>query len=205
MDRWSEEEGVDKSAAAAPTSDGDEGGPAVLEGIDATTLNVDPDHVLGEGVFSKVLLGHDALGRRFAAKTFTRGAYPTQLAMATREFDLVGPLRHPNIIRALALLTDEPVASVILELAVEGDLAGVLVPYSKQGLPARNGIPILQGVCCGLQHLHDIAKLVHGDVKPSNILLDAEGTPKLCDFGATLPINGVGGLHKRPVVIDVVC
>ena len=42
---------------------------------------------------------------------------------------------------------------------------------------------ILKGICQGLRHLHDEVHVIHGDIKPNNILIDDKLMPKIIDFG----------------------
>ena len=88
-------------------------------------------------------------------------------------------LKHPNIIQILAISERERHPFLSLEYAEGGNLAQklaveVMVPQAAAGLVAS--------LACAVQFAHQ-AGVVHRDIKPTNVLLAADGTPKLSDFG----------------------
>ena len=68
-----------------------------------------------------------------------------------------------------------------------GDLDAVLT--NRQYLPVAESLLLIAGCCEGLQAIHE-AGLVHRDIKPHNIFLDAQGRPKLGDFGLARQAQG---------------
>lgn len=58
-------------------------------------------------------------------------------------------------------------------------------PHKKQFLDWKTRTMIIEGICRGLLYLHRDSRLriIHRDMKPSNILLDDELNPKISDFG----------------------
>ena len=68
-----------------------------------------------------------------------------------------------------------------------GDLDAVL--SRRQRLPVAESLLLIAGCCDGLQAIHE-AGLVHRDIKPHNIFLDAQGRPKLGDFGLARQAQG---------------
>ena len=68
-----------------------------------------------------------------------------------------------------------------------GDLDAVLT--RRQNLPVAESLLLIAGCCAGLQAIHE-AGLVHRDIKPHNIFLDAQGRPKLGDFGLARQAHG---------------
>lgn len=99
-------------------------------------------------------------------------------------------LRHPNL--AVVLDSGERDGSgwIIMELVQGRPLSDIL---AEKGVMAPAEIlPILAQVARALQVVHD-ARVVHRDVKPSNILINREGLAKLTDFGIST------GVHQRPL------
>jgi len=53
-----------------------------------------------------------------------------------------------------------------------------------QDHPNTERIPLIQGISKGLRYLHGLSPpIIHGDLKPPNILIDQDGNPRLTDFG----------------------
>ncbi len=87
---------------------------------------------------------------------------------------------HPNVIQLFDYGDAGGAPFIVEEYAPGGSVADLL---RRQGAlePAR-ALAIMSGVLAGLAHVHDHG-LVHGDVKPANVLLGEGDVPKLADFG----------------------
>ena len=134
---------------------------------------------LGEGAHSKVYLAIDCRNsKKYAAKAIKLGgrlgSSPAQLE---REIRTMRKLSHPNIVKLHEVLrrTDTSTAYLIMEYAEYGTLSGKVL--SEDEIAA-----VLKQVIEGLQHLH-AQGIVHQDLKPSNIMLFADGSVKIGDFG----------------------
>ncbi|MFD5283336.1 protein kinase domain-containing protein [Streptomyces rubrogriseus] len=121
---------------------------------------------------------------------------PRQLAhlrdLVEREVELLRRLRQPRLIRMYETLTvDDPAhprldgATVLVLERAEGSLSALLAATPRP--PA--GPALLTQVCEGLQQLHR-AGWVHGDLKPANVLLMADGTARLADFNMAAELEG---------------
>jgi serine/threonine-protein kinase len=96
------------------------------------------------------------------------------------ERQILARLEHPNIARLLdGGLTDEGLPYYAMEY-VEGTRIDRYAEAGALGLRARLGL--FQRVCAAVQYAHQNL-IVHRDLKPDNILVTADGTPKLLDFG----------------------
>ena len=103
---------------------------------------------------------------------------------AMREVDVMKTLHHPNIIKMHTSFFEEHLF-IIMEYAPGGDLAVYLKEARKQGpLSQARVVSIATGVLAGLEHMH-CRRLLHRDIKPANVLLSANGTTKLADFGVS--------------------
>jgi len=89
-------------------------------------------------------------------------------------------LRHRNVVRIFTMGMDHHVPYLVMEL-IGGGSVRKLIDKDKPISEAR-GLEIAIAVAEGLQAAHGIG-LIHGDVKPGNVLLDEQGVPKLVDFG----------------------
>eukprot|EP01012_Entosiphon_sulcatum_P043405 TRINITY_DN5771_c0_g1_i1.p1 TRINITY_DN5771_c0_g1~~TRINITY_DN5771_c0_g1_i1.p1 ORF type:complete len:431 (+),score=70.98 TRINITY_DN5771_c0_g1_i1:97-1389(+) len=138
------------------------------------------DFVIGRGSMTTVYLAKEITsGERMALKQITGNHASYNKA----EADLLSGLRHPNIVSYVGnAIDDTGTRFIVLEFVVGGTLRARL---SREG--GRLDIVALQryakNVADGLAYLH-ARNIVHGDVKPTNILIDEKtDTAKLADFG----------------------
>ncbi|KAK9071129.1 hypothetical protein SSX86_009697 [Deinandra increscens subsp. villosa] len=113
-----------------------------------------------------------------------------------REFEnsvrVIGKVRHPNLLRVRGFYWGEDEKLVIYDYVSNGSLAGA--GYKKVGsspcnIPFEVRLKIAKGVAMGLAYIHE-KKHVHGNIKPSNILLTFEMDPIISDFGLEWLISG---------------
>lgn len=144
-------------------------------------------YVLGRsgpgGIVYKVVLGN---GVPVAVRRLGDGGCNRykEFAAAARA---VARVSHPNLLklRAFYWATDEKL--LITDFIPNGNLAAALHGRSARHrlLPWPARLKIAAGVARGLAHIHELGqrKLAHGDIKPSNVLLDADLNPVISDFG----------------------
>jgi serine/threonine protein kinase len=94
------------------------------------------------------------------------------------EFQLQSKFKHKNIIEAYEEFWDQGYYCVFMELAQNGSLRERV----RQSLPEEEILRFLYEITDGLRHIHS-HKIMHGDLKPDNILLDSTNHVKICDFG----------------------
>lgn len=104
--------------------------------------------------------------------------------MVLREARLAARVRHPNVVRVEEVVEIAGSPVLVMEYLEGGTLGDVL--RARGTLPWRDAAALVRDVCAGVEAIH-AAGIVHRDVKPSNILLDADGTAKVGDFGIALP------------------
>ncbi|MET9390025.1 protein kinase [Streptomyces sp. NPDC006624] len=141
--------------------------------------------------------GSTALPPTAALKFLPTGtATPRRLAhlreLIEREVELYRRLTHPRLVRMFETLTvDDPDrpeldgATVLVLERAEGSLSALLAATAR---PAA-GPALLAQICEGLAQLHD-AGWVHGDLKPANVLLMADGSVRLADFNMSAELEG---------------
>ncbi|KAM0926491.1 hypothetical protein ACQ4PT_003545 [Festuca glaucescens] len=147
--------------------------------------------VVGEGGFSTVYLARLSGGSQpqLAAVKLHRSCSERLRRAFRQELDALLRVRHPHIVRLLAFCDQRDEGVLVLEFAPNGNLHDNLhASEGKQIIPmpwARRVAVALQ-VARALEYLHDRCEpqVVHGDVKASNVLLDAAMGARLCDFGS---------------------
>ena len=138
---------------------------------------------LGSGGMGSVFLGQDdALNRKTAIKVVKRslGANPNTMEAFQREAQATAKLNHPNIVQIYAFGQEKGQPYIAMEFVGGGSLDGLIEKKVRMD-PAfvlRVGKEIAQGLGAALE-----AGLIHGDVKPENILFDENYRAKLVDFG----------------------
>jgi hypothetical protein len=135
---------------------------------------------IGRGGMGRVFSAHHAgLGRDVAVKILSVdvAADPEFRARFDREAKTLARLDHPGIVRVHDFgRTAEGDAYLVMELVAGGALS------ARIPLPIERAVEIGIELCAALSHAHD-AGVVHRDIKPDNVLLTAEGSVKLTDFG----------------------
>jgi serine/threonine protein kinase/formylglycine-generating enzyme required for sulfatase activity len=150
------------------------------------------ERLLGEGGFGRVYLAHDdELHRPVAVKVPHRHriARPEDVEAYLAEARVLARLDHPNIVPVHdAGRTDDGLCFVVSKFIEGTDLKRML----REGRPSfHESAALVATVAEALHHAHRKG-LVHRDVKPGNILLDADGKPFLADFGLALREQDVG-------------
>jgi serine/threonine-protein kinase len=114
-----------------------------------------------------------------------------------READLLQSLSHPNIVAVRGWILDGEQAGLITEFVEGGSLERLL--EERGALPVEQALTIVSQAARALAHAHGRG-ILHRDVKPANLLLTADGTVKLTDFGvaAAPPESDPGMLEGTP-------
>jgi serine/threonine protein kinase len=124
-----------------------------------------------------------SLNRAVALKMIRAGTHPRpeELARFRTEAASLARLRHPNIVHVYDFGEHNGRSYIVMEFVEGGELRQKLAE-SKGLLPPRQAAALMETLARALHHAHQRG-IVHRDVKPANILLTTEGTPKIVDFG----------------------
>ncbi|MES2824048.1 MAG: protein kinase [Pseudomonadota bacterium] len=139
---------------------------------------------LGEGGFGQVFAAWDTkLLRRVAIKRL-KNIGPSNDDLL-REARMAASLQHSAFVKIHALEDDDDSQSIVMEL-VEGQTLKKLLAFAKPD--AAQAINILRQIAEAMQQAH-AAGLTHGDLKPSNIMVEPSGTARILDFGLARKVD----------------
>jgi serine/threonine protein kinase/formylglycine-generating enzyme required for sulfatase activity/HEPN domain-containing protein len=150
------------------------------------------ERILGEGGFGVVYLAHDEqLQRRVAVKVPHRKlvSRPEYAEAYLTEARTVANLDHPNIVPVHDIGTSEEHPFFIVSKFIEGS---TLAQRIKDDRPSGTEAAELVATIADTLHYAHKQGIVHRDVKPGNILLDAAGKPFVADFGLALKEQDFG-------------
>jgi len=134
---------------------------------------------LGEGTYGKVWLAtHEELERLVALK-FLKGGEEA-IRKLQKEAWVQGIMNHPNIVSVYG--SDAKLGMLVTEY-VDNSLEKKYLG-KKEIIPLATSLTIIRDCLSALDHAHDLT-VVHGDVKPANILLDKNDNAKMSDFGVS--------------------
>ena len=142
---------------------------------------------LGRGAMGVVYLAIDpVIGRNVAVKTIrlteagTGLTRPELLSRFQTEARAAGLLTHPNIVVVYDAGEEDGLYYITMELVPGKSMQAVL--DSGEAFPVSRILRILEQTCSALQFAHE-RNIVHRDIKPANLMLTADDTVKVTDFG----------------------
>ncbi|XP_050217148.1 probable LRR receptor-like serine/threonine-protein kinase At1g53430 [Mercurialis annua] len=157
-----------------------------LRQIKHATNNFDPANKIGEGGFGPVYKGLLSDGTIIAVKQLS-----AKSKQGNREFvneiGMISALQHPNLVKLYGCCIEGNQLLLIYEYLENNSLARALFGPVEQrlNLDWSTRKKILLGIAKGLAYLHEESrlKIVHRDIKATNVLLDKDLNAKISDFG----------------------
>ncbi|CAA7020827.1 unnamed protein product [Microthlaspi erraticum] len=160
--------------------------------IQAATNNFNFSNKLGQGGFGPVYKGKLSDSKEIAVKRLSSSS-----GQGTEEFmneiKLISKLQHRNLVRLLGCCIDGEEKLLVYEFLVNKSLDTFLFDSTlKLQIDWPKRFNIIQGVARGLLYLHrdSCLRVIHRDLKVSNILLDENMNPKISDFGLARMFQG---------------
>ncbi|CAI9089028.1 OLC1v1023514C1 [Oldenlandia corymbosa var. corymbosa] len=168
-----------------------------LRDLEIATNRFSAENVIGEGGYGVVYRGKLVNGTEVAVKRLLNN-----LGQAEKEFraeaEAIGHVRHKNLVRLLGYCIEGVHRMLVYEYVNNGNLEqwlhGAMRQYGTLTWEAR--MKVLLGTAKALSYLHEAIepKVVHRDIKSSNILIDDEFNAKVSDFGLA-KLLGSGESH----------
>jgi serine/threonine protein kinase len=108
--------------------------------------------------------------------------HPQSFIALQREARKAQTLAHPNVVTVFDFDRDGEIVYMTMELLAGRSLESMVREARSKGIGAEQALPIIRGVAEGLAYAHRKG-IVHSDLKPGNIFVTQDGTPKILDFG----------------------
>eukprot|EP00253_Pinus_taeda_P012665 PITA_12665 len=144
---------------------------------------------LGEGGYGVVYKGKLRNGAPVAVKLLDRHRHSEIQFM--NEVATIGRVHHFNLVRLVGYCFENNTSALVYEYMANGSLEKFIFARKEKGqlLSWEQLYSIALGAARGIAYLHQDCdkRIIHFDIKPHNILLDADFTPKVADFGLAKP------------------
>ncbi|KAL2497225.1 G-type lectin S-receptor-like serine/threonine-protein kinase [Abeliophyllum distichum] len=160
--------------------------------VAAATKNFSDENKLGQGGFGHVYKGTLPGNQEIAVKRLSRKS-DQGLEEFKNEITLMAKLQHRNLVRLLGCCIQGEEKMILYEYMPNKSLDSFLFdPAKKAQLDWRKRFAIIEGIARGILYLHRDSRLriIHRDLKVSNILLDEDMNPKISDFGMARIFGG---------------
>ncbi|XP_061337975.1 G-type lectin S-receptor-like serine/threonine-protein kinase At4g27290 isoform X2 [Gastrolobium bilobum] len=163
-----------------------------LSTIVTATDNFSIKNKIGEGGFGPVYKGKLVTGQEIAVKRLSRSS-GQGMTEFKNEVKLIAKLQHRNLVKLLGCCIQGQDRMLVYEYMTNRSLDWLIFDESKSKLldwPKR--FNIICGIARGLLYLHQDSRLriIHRDLKTSNVLLDDKLNPKISDFGIARIFGG---------------
>ncbi|XP_066383102.1 probable LRR receptor-like serine/threonine-protein kinase At1g56140 [Miscanthus floridulus] len=148
------------------------------------TENFSSNNFLGEGGYGSVYKGKLADGRVVAVKQLSETSHQGKQQFAA-EIETISRVQHRNLVKLYGCCLEGNKPLLVYEYLENGSLDKALFGSGKLNLDWPTRFEICLGIARGLAYLHEESsiRIVHRDIKASNVLLDANLNPKISDFG----------------------
>jgi serine/threonine protein kinase len=148
------------------------------------TENFSSSNLLGEGGYGSVYKGRLTDGRLVAVKQLSEASHQGKKEFAA-EIETISRVQHRNLVKLYGCCLEGNKPLLVYEYLENGSLDKALFGKGSSNLDWPTRYEICLGIARGLAYLHEESsiRIVHRDIKASNVLLDANLNPKISDFG----------------------
>ncbi|KAF2317378.1 hypothetical protein GH714_020996 [Hevea brasiliensis] len=163
-----------------------------LSTILAATNSFSPANKLGQGGFGVVYKGKLSNGKEVAVKRLSKDS-GQGIDEFKNEVLLIAKLQHQNLVKLLGCCIQGEEPMLVYEYMPNKSLDSFLFNETRRSiLDWRKRFDIIVGIARGILYIHQDSrlKIIHRDLKTSNILLDEEMNPKISDFGLARIFKG---------------
>jgi serine/threonine protein kinase len=150
----------------------------------SATENFSSSNLLGEGGYGSVYKGRLTDGRLVAVKQLSEASHQGKKEFAA-EIETISRVQHRNLVKLYGCCLEGNKPLLVYEYLENGSLDKALFGKGSSNLDWPTRYEICLGIARGLAYLHEESsiRIVHRDIKASNVLLDANLNPKISDFG----------------------
>lgn len=156
--------------------------------------------LIGGGGMSHVYLAHDMILSRDVAMKILRYDFSNEEELHRRfqrEALSATSLTHPNIVSVYDVGEDGDMHYIVMEYVKGKTLKQYIQEFSPLS-PAKS-VQIMKQLTSAIAHAHENG-IIHRDIKPQNILMDAEGNVKITDFGIATTLNATSYTQTNSVM-----
>ncbi len=155
---------------------------------------------IGDGGMSKVYLAHDIILNRDVAIKILNYDFANEEELKRRfqrEALSATSLTHPHIVDIFDVGEEGELLYLVMEY-VEGQTLKKFI-QSNGPLAPKQALPIMRQLVSAISNAHHNG-IVHRDIKPQNILMDAEGNLKITDFGIAMALSATAHTKTNSVI-----
>ncbi|XP_023635511.1 G-type lectin S-receptor-like serine/threonine-protein kinase At4g27290 isoform X2 [Capsella rubella] len=163
-----------------------------LDAISEATDRFSEGNKLGQGGFGPVYKGTLACGQEIAVKRLSRTSRQGKEEFKN-EITLIAKLQHRNLVKILGYCVEEDERMLIYEYQPNRSVDSFIFDKERRReLDWPKRLEIIKGIARGLMYLHQDSRLriIHRDLKASNVLLDSDMNAKISDFGLARTLGG---------------
>ncbi|CAL4991764.1 unnamed protein product [Urochloa decumbens] len=160
--------------------------------------------LLGKGAFGEVYRGLLDDQCLVAVKKYKDGTRKEDLAKEVIVHSQIA--NHKNVVRLLGCCTEENALAIVMEFICNGNLADILHRGNGNSnghvlFPLDRRLSIAIELAEVLSHMHSLrSPILHGDIKPDNILLNEDFSPRISDFGIARLISSDGTQQTQNII-----
>lgn len=150
----------------------------------SATENFSSSNLIGQGGYGSVYKGKLVDGRLVAVKQLSEASHQGKREFAA-EIETISRVQHRNLVKLYGCCLEGNKPLLVYEYLENGSLDKALFGKGSSNLDWPTRFEICLGIARGLAYLHEESsiRVVHRDIKASNVLLDANLNPKISDFG----------------------